>query len=152
SSAGAYGAYFFDDEGMLAAPTQIVEDGVFRRGITDMYSAQALGVARSANGRRQDFSRKVYARMSATFFAAGATPVDDLFAQVDRGVYLTKWSSGMEDPRGWGIQVPCHYGFEIKSGKLTGRAFAPVGISGYVTEVLRTVRAVGREWALDHGT
>jgi TldD protein len=152
SSAGAYGAYFFDDEGMLAAPTQIVEDGVFRRGITDLYSALAQGLARSANGRRQDFSRKVYARMSATFFAAGATPVDDMFAQVDRGVYLTKWSSGMEDPQGWGIQVTCHYGFEIKSGKLTGRAFAPVGISGYVPQVLQSVSAVGSDWALDGGT
>jgi TldD protein len=152
SSAGAYGAYFFDDEGMLATPTQIVEDGVFRRGITDLYSALAQGLARSANGRRQDFSRKVYARMSTTFFAAGATPVDDLFAQVDRGVYLTKWSSGMEDPQGWGIQVTCHYGFEIKSGKLTGRAFAPVGISGYVPEVLQSVSAVGSDWALDGGT
>jgi TldD protein len=148
---GAYGGYFFDDEGMLAAPTQIVENGVFRRGITDLYSALALGIPRSANGRRQDFSRKVYARMSNTFFAAGATPVSDLFAQVDHGVYLPKWSSGMEDPQGWGIQVTCHYGLEIKNGKLTGRIFAPVGISGYVPEVLQSVSAVGSDWGLDGG-
>jgi len=151
SAPGAYGAYFFDDEGMLAAPTQIVEHGVFRRGITDLYSAQALDVPRSANGRRQDWSRKAYARMSATFFAAGTTPVADLFAQVDRGVYLTKWSSGMEDPQGWGIQVTCHYGFEIKGGRLTGRTFAPVGISGYVPAVLQSISAVGDDWALDGG-
>jgi TldD protein len=148
---GAYGGYFFDDEGMLAAPTQIVERGIFRRGITDLYSAQALGVARSANGRRQDWSRKTYARMSATFFASGATPVADLFAQVDRGVYLTKWSSGMEDPQGWGIQVTCHYGFEIKHGRLTGRTFAPVGISGYVPAVLQSISAVGDDWSLEGG-
>jgi TldD protein len=151
SRPGAYGAYFFDDEGMLAAPTQIVERGVFRRGITDLYSALALGVARSANGRRQDFSRKVYARMSNTFFAAGATPVADMFAQVEHGVYLTKWSSGMEDPQGWGIQVTCHYGFEIRGGKLTGRIFAPVSISGSVPEVLQSVSAVGSDWALEGG-
>jgi TldD protein len=89
--------------------------------------------------------------MSATFFAAGTTPVDDLFAQVDRGVYLTKWSSGMEDPQGWGIQVICHYGFEIKNGRLTGRTFAPVGISGYVPTVLQSISAVGDDWALDGG-
>ena len=46
---------------MLAGPTQIVEDGVFRRGITDLYSATPLGIPRSANGRRQDFTRKAYA-------------------------------------------------------------------------------------------
>jgi TldD protein len=151
SSPGAYGGYFFDDEGMLAAPTQIVQQGIFRRGITDLYSAQALGVPRSANGRRQDWGRKTYARMSATFFATGTTAVADLFAQVDRGVYLTKWSSGMEDPQGWGIQVTCHYGFEIKGGRLTGRTFAPVGISGYVPAVLQSISAVGDDWSLDGG-
>ncbi|MBK9711781.1 MAG: TldD/PmbA family protein [Kouleothrix sp.] len=151
SSPGTYGAYFFDDEGMLAAPTQIVERGVFRRGITDLYSALALGIPRSANGRRQDFSRKVYARMSTTFFGAGETPVADLFAQVDRGIYLVKWSSGMEDPQGWGIQVTCHYGLEIKGGRLTGRMFAPIGISGYVPDVLQSISAVGDDWATDGG-
>jgi TldD protein len=151
SSPGAYGAYFFDDEGMLAAPSQIVEQGIFRRGITDLYSAQALDVPRSANGRRQDWSRKAYARMSATYFGRGSTPVADLFAQVDRGVYLTKWSSGMEDPQGWGIQVTCHYGFEIRGGRLTGRTFAPVGISGYVPAVLQSISAVGDDWSLEGG-
>jgi TldD protein len=148
---GGYGSYFFDDEGRLSTPTQMVENGVFRRGITDLYSATALNIPRSANGRRQDYSRKTYARMSNTFFAPGATPVADLFAQVEDGMYLEKWSSGMEDPQGWGIQVTCHYGREIKHGKLTGRMFAPIGISGYVPDVLQSIRAVGDAWHLDGG-
>ncbi len=148
---GAFGIYFFDDEGMIAAPTQIVENGVFHRGITDLYSAMALGIPRSANGRRQDFSRKAYARMSNTFFAAGTTPVADIFAQVDSGIYLERWSSGMEDPQGWGIQVTCHFGREIRNGRLTDRVYAPVGISGYVPDVLKSIRAVGDELVLDGG-
>src|SRR5579859_1140507 len=83
SVSGAFGSYFFDAEGVLSKPTQIVENGTFRRGITDMYSAHALNLQRTANGRRQDYSRKAYARMSNTFFAPGTTPVSDLFAQVD---------------------------------------------------------------------
>ena len=148
---GAHGSYFFDDEGMLAAPTQIVEQGVFRRGITDLYSAMALGIPPTANGRRQNFSRKAYARMSNTFFERGTTPVADLFAQVEHGVYLEKWSSGMEDPQGWGIQVTCHFGHEIRNGKVTERMFSPVGISGYVPEVLQSISAVGDDWELDGG-
>jgi TldD protein len=149
---GAYGSYFFDDEGMLAAPTQIVEHGIFRRGITDLYSASMLGLPRSANGRRQDYTRKAYARMTTTAFGRGATPVADLFAQVEDGIYLEKWSSGMEDPKGWGIQVTCHFGHEIKHGRVTERMVAPVGISGYVPDVLQSVTAVGDDWAADGGT
>jgi TldD protein len=67
---GGYAGYFFDDEGMLASPTQIVEKGIFRRGITDLYSSAAR-LSRSANGRRQDYTRKAYARMTNTFFGPG---------------------------------------------------------------------------------
>jgi len=147
----AFGSYFFDDEGMLTAPTQIVENGIFRRGITDLYSATMLGIPRSANGRRQDYSRKAYARMSTTAFARGATPVADLFAQVEDGIYLEKWSSGMEDPQGWGIQVTCHFGHEVKHGRVTGRMFAPVGITGYLPDVLASITAVGDDWDMDGG-
>ena len=148
---GAFGSYFFDDEGMLAAPTRIVESGVFRRGITDLYSATLLGIPRSANGRRQDYTRKAYARMTTTAFGRGATPLADLFAQVEHGVYLEKWSSGMEDPQGWGIQVTCHFGHEIRSGRVTGRMFAPVAISGYLPDVLQSITAVGDDWDVDGG-
>lgn len=152
SRPGEYGSYFFDDEGRMSSPTRIVEDGIFRRGITDLYSANALGLARSANGRRQDYSRKAYARMSSTYFDAGQTSLEDMLSQVEHGIYLDKWSSGMEDPQGWGIQVTCHYGHEIKGGRITGRMFAPIGISGYVPEVLGGITAVGNVLEMDAGS
>lgn len=151
SQPGSFGSYFFDDEGQMAAPTQIVEDGLFRRGITDRFSAIALNLSRSANGRRQDYRRKAYARMSNTFFGPGSSTLDEMIAQVDHGIYLDKWSSGMEDPQGWGIQVTCHYGHEIKDGKITERIFAPIGIAGYVPDVLQSVTAVSNVLKMEGG-
>ena len=152
SNRDGYGGYFFDDEGMLAAPTKIVDRGTFRQGITDLYSAQALGLPRTPNGRRQDFRRKAYPRMTTTFVGAGTTPVEDLFAQVEHGLYLQKWSSGMEDPQGWGIQVTCHYGREIRNGKVTDRVYSPIGMTGYVPDVLQGITAVGDDLEFDGGT
>ena len=77
--------------------------------------------------------------------------LDEMIAQVDNGIFLDKWSSGMEDPQGWGIQVTCHYGHEIKGGKITDRVFAPIGISGYVPDVLGSVSAVSNQFKLDPG-
>lgn len=152
SRMAGYGSYFFDDEGCMSAPTQIVENGIFRRGITDLYSANALGIPRSANGRRQDYSRKAYARMSNTYFGGGTSTLEEMIAQVDHGIYLDKWSSGMEDPQGWGIQVTCRFGHEIKNGKITDRMFAPIGISGYVPDVLQSITAVSKEVELEGGS
>ncbi len=51
----------------------------------------------------------------------------------------------------WGIQVTAHYGEEIVNGRLTGRLFAPVGISGYVPDLLQSINAVGDDFALEAG-
>jgi TldD protein len=152
SVAGAHGSYFFDDEGELARPTQILRDGVFVQPISDLASALLAPGVHTPNGRRQDFTRKVYARMSNTFFAAGDTPPADIIAGVERGVYLRECESGMEDPMGWGIQITAHYGEEIVNGRLTGRLFAPVAITGYVPDVLQSIRAIGNDFQLDPGT
>ncbi|HEX6123536.1 MAG TPA: TldD/PmbA family protein, partial [Ktedonobacterales bacterium] len=131
SQAGAFGSYFFDDEGELAHATQILRDGVLILPISDLASATFAAGAHTANGRRQDFTRKAYARMSNTFIGPGTTAPAEMLAQVERGIYVRAAESGIEDPMGWGVQVTAHYGEEIAHGRLTGRLFAPVGITGY---------------------
>jgi TldD protein len=148
---GGYGSYFFDDEGEQARPTQILRDGVFVSPISDLSSATFAPGARTPNGRRQDFTRKVYARMSNTFFGRGATPPAEIIAGIERGVYLRDAESGMEDPMGWGIQVTAHYAEEIRNGQCTGRLFAPVGVSGYVPDVLMSIAAIGDDFELSGG-
>ncbi len=149
----AIGSYYFDDEGELARPTQILKDGVFVRPISDFASATYTPGVHTANGRRQDFSRKVFARMSNTFFSSdptGPAPAE-LIAGVERGLYLRQAESGMEDPMGWGIQVTAHYGEEIVNGQLTGRLFAPIGVTGYVPDLLQSVDGVGSDFDLFAG-
>src|SRR5262249_54219056 len=130
----------------------ILRDGVFVSPISDLASATFTPGARTPNGRRQDFTRKVYARMSNTYFGRGTTPPADIIAGVERGVYLRQAESGMEDPMSWGIQVTAHYGEEIRNGRLTGKLFAPVGITGYVPDVLMSISAIGDDFELTGGT
>ncbi len=151
SFTGGFGSYFFDDEGETARPVQILRDGVFVSPISDLASATFAPGARTPNGRRQDFTRKTFARMTNTFFARGATPVSEMIAGVERGVYLRQAESGMEDPMGWGIQITARIGEEIRDGQLTGRLFTPVGVTGSVLDVLRSVSAVGSDFDLQGG-
>jgi TldD protein len=148
SVSGGNGSYFFDDEGELARPTQILRDGIFVRPISDFASATLAPGIHTPNGRRQDFTRKVYARMTNTFFASGNVAVADMLAGVENGVYLRAAESGMEDPMGWGIQMTVHYGEEIRNGERTGKLFAPVGITGYVPDVLSSISAIGDDFEL----
>jgi TldD protein len=148
---GAYGSYFIDDEGQPAARTEIIKNGILQRGLSDLYSATLLGIPRSANGRRESFARKAYARMSNTFFAAGESTREQVLGSLDSGLYLCHASSGMEDPKGWGIQVSAHYAREYRGGKPTGVVHAPIAITGYVPDLLRDVSMVGNDFELHPG-
>jgi TldD protein len=144
-----YGSYFVDDEGQLATQTAIIRDGVFQRGITDLYSATRLGIPRSANGRRESVQRKAYARMSNTFFATGESTLDELISGLDDGLLVCRALNGMEDPKGWGIQIWSNFAREIKNGRLTGTIYSPIALTGYVPDLLADVSGLSNtiEWA-----
>ncbi|HYN63223.1 MAG TPA: TldD/PmbA family protein, partial [Candidatus Limnocylindrales bacterium] len=149
---GAYGSYFVDDEGQLAAPTQIIRDGMLLGGLTDLYSATRLGIGRTANGRRESVQRKAYARMSNTFFTPGQHTPAELLSSLDDGLFLCQTENGMEDPKGWGIQIWAHFAREYRGGKPTGRLFSPIAITGYVPEVLADVSMVADDFQMDAGS
>lgn len=148
---GAYGSYFVDDEGEAASRTQIISDGVLRSGLTDLYSASRLSIPRTANGRRESVHRKAYARMSNTFFTPGGSTRDELLESLEDGVLLRQTLNGMEDPKGWGIQIWALFAVEYRHGKPTGRIFSPVAITGYVPDVLADVSMVSNDFELTGG-
>jgi len=150
---GAFGSYFFDDEGFIPSPTYIIENGVFKRPLNDFYSHLHFPkLPKTANGRRESITNKVYARMSNTFFAAGNLSLEELLETTDDGIYLEKGLFGMEDPKGWGVQVNAMLGKEIKNGKFTGICFSPITITGFVPELLKNITGISKEFALTPGS
>ncbi len=143
------GSYWFDDEGTLGGDTVIVDKGVMRAGISDLLSALALRTPPTGHGRRESFERKAYARMANTFFAAGPDRLEDMIASIRQGYLLEEFSSGMEDPRNWGLQGIVLYGREIVDGRLTGKLVSPVIMTGYVPDVLGSVSAATAEVRLE---
>ncbi len=138
--------YFFDDEGVLAHDTLIIKEGILQTGISDSLSALQLGTECTGNGRRQEPSHKAYTRMTNTFFEPGTDNVDEMIKSVKHGYMLFNTDNGMEDPKGWNIQCTAQYGKEIKNGKFTGKIVAPVVMSGYVPDLLKSISMVSEEW------
>ena len=140
---GQAATFYFDHEGKLAAETKIIEQGILQRPITDLHSALRCGLKRSANGRRESYSRKIYARMTNTYFGPGSSSFEEMLADIEFGYFLDHPSNGMEDPKGWGIQLEGLYAEEIRQGKLTGKVFSPVIVTGYVPDLLQSITMVG---------
>ncbi len=139
------GSYFFDDEGTLSSDTIIIENGILKNGISDLQSANRLKTIPTGNGRRESYERKAYTRMTNTYFEQGSDRLEDMIASIENGILLENAASGMEDPKNWGIQCMVNLGREIKNGKLTGKIFSPVCLSGYVPDLLTSISMISNE-------
>lgn len=137
--------FFFDDEGTLTGDTVVIDHGTLRRGFCDALSAARLGVEPTGNGRRESYERKVYTRMTNTFFEGGNATPEEMIASIKHGFLLQSPSSGMEDPKNWGIQCMVSIAREIVDGKLTGKIYSPIVLTGYVPDLLKSVSMMGSE-------
>ena len=84
--------------------------------------------------------------MTNTWFAPGTSSVEEMIKSIKHGYLLAETDNGMEDPKNWNIQCVCSYGREIKDGKFTGKIVAPVCMTGYVPDLLKSISMVSKEF------
>ncbi len=141
---GAWGSYFFDEEGWLSQEQVLLDKGKLLSPMTNLTSALRLNIPRTANGKRESWANGVYTRQTNTYFSPGTQSLDELMHQLRDGFLALQPAGGMEDPKGMGIQVGINYLQEVKDGKLTGRLFkGPAGgdiqMTGYTPDVLNSI-------------
>ncbi len=151
SAARQTATYFFDDEGTMAHNTVVIDKGILKQGISDLQSALVLGTEPTGNGRRESFKRKAYTRMTNTYFEGGTNTREEMIASISYGFLLENASSGMEDPKNWGIQCMVNIAREIRDGKLTGRICSPIVLTGYVPDLLKSISMMSEEVILGGG-
>ncbi|MBQ3079970.1 MAG: TldD/PmbA family protein [Clostridia bacterium] len=144
-------SFLFDDEGTLGQDTLVIKNGILISGYSDAVSAGRLGISPTGNGRRESFRRKAYTRMTNTFFEPGTSRFDEMIASVKYGFLLENPSSGMEDPKNWGIQCMVNIAREIKDGRLTGKICSPIVLTGYVPDLLKSISMMSSDFSLGGG-
>ncbi|MFC1691206.1 TldD/PmbA family protein [Nanoarchaeota archaeon] len=141
-----HGSFFFDDEGIITKPTYLIKKGIVGNPISDLYStrqlAKNLKIQRSGNARAESYDHKVYSRMSNTYFLEGKHKLKSMQKKVKDGMFLHNSGGGMEDPKGWGVQIQGVTAERIKNGRLTGEFFYEIGITGYLPNILGNIAAV----------
>jgi TldD protein len=119
--AGGLGSFGWDDEGVAASRTMLIEDGVLRATLSDRQSAARLGVASSGAARADGFARQPIVRMTNVSIEAaetGPSSLEELIADVDRGIYMETNRSWSIDDRRLHFQFGTEVGREIRDGRL----------------------------------
>lgn len=147
---GAHGSIPFDDEGTPSSKTQIIKDGVYTGYMHNLETASVMNVMPTGNGRAEDFGKRVWTRMTNTYFGPGDRTLDDMIADTKYGILCDKMVNGMEDPVAGGFEAKSLRGFLIENGKIT-KTLTSFTLTGRALEILQTTDAASKEMVVDGG-
>ena len=148
---GKHGEFYFDHEGNQARKTYLVKNGIINEPMAGLYSKTQLDLKNSSNSRFESFDHKNYNRMSNTYFEAGPDSFEEMLSSIEDGIYICGSAGGMEDPKGWGVQIQGCSGIEIKNGKLTENFFDGFAITGFLPDIMKNIQGVSKEFDIDGG-
>lgn len=144
---GALGTFGFDDEGVPAQRTVIVEHGIFKNYLTSRETAARLGESSNGTMRADGWSRIPLIRMTNINLEPGPWSLDDLIADTDRGVFLQTNRSWSIDDRRLNFQFGTEIGWEIRNGK-RGALLKNATYTGITPRFWGACDAVCREWTV----
>jgi len=148
---GALGSFGWDDEGVAAKRTPLIQAGVCRAALSDRESAAAIGLPDSGGCARADgFARQPIVRMTNVSIEPGsAGSLADLIADTDTGMYLEANRSWSIDDRRLQFQFATEVAREIRGGEL-GRLYRNPSYAGITPQFWASLDAVcsAPEWTL----
>ena len=141
----------YDDEGVPAQKTYMVEDGILRSYLHDRISASWYGVPSTGNGRRENFRYNPIPRMRATYMESGEADPQGIIADVKQGIYVDEFSNGQVKIGEGDFTFFVKSGFLIENGRLTAPV-KDINIIGNGPQALADIVAVGNDLKIDNGT
>ena len=140
----------FDGEGVAAYKKNVVENGVLNTLLYDLKTAKKAGKTTTANGQRGGYASQVSIAPYNFSISAGENSLDELFAAVGNGIYITELKglhAGADAVTGdFSIESA---GFKIENGK-KGQAVKTFTIAGNFFELLKSITMVADtiEWGI----
>lgn len=147
----AHGSIPFDAEGTPSSKTVIIKNGVYKGFMHSLETAGQFNTKPTGNARTQDYNRRVFVRMTNTFFEPRDRTLEEIVSATEEGLLAVKTISGMEDPVGGGFQARALKGYMIKNGQKKGLVRS-LTLTGKAIDILKTVDMVSKDFRLFGGS
>lgn len=148
---GKRGSFHFDDEGVPAQRTVLVEQGVLVGYMYDRLTAMKAKTRSTGNGRRASFRHKPIPRMTNTMICPGNHDPAEILRSVPRALLVKKMGGGQVNT------VNGDFVFEVTEGYLVehGEVGPPVRgatLIGNGPRILQTIDMIGSDLGFAIGT
>ena len=145
---GSRGSFGFDDEGMPAAPTVLVRQGVLVDYLYDRVSAFKEGRASNGHGRRQSFHCRPIPRMSNLYIAPGPDDPRAILQGLKAGLLVTRMGGGQVNTATGEFVFEVDEGYWVEDG-VARHLVRDANLMGVGCEALRAIDRVG--WDIGWG-
>jgi len=138
---GGLGSFGYDDEGVKAQRTDIIQQGRFVGYLTSRETAPLLKQRSNGTMRADGWNRIPLIRMTNINLAPGEVNLEDLIADTQQGLFLDTNKSWSIDDKRLNFQFAVEVAREIKNGKL-GQMYKNPIYTGITPEFWNTCDAV----------
>jgi TldD protein len=119
TSARGLGTFGYDDEGIAAQRTLLIDQGLFTGYLSSRETASLLDEPSGGTVRAESWNRLPLIRMTNINLEPGTSSLDEMIATTERGVYLETNRSWSIDDRRLNFQFGTQAGWEIRDGRRT---------------------------------
>jgi TldD protein len=147
--AGGLGTFGYDDEGVPAQRTMVVEEGRFRDFVSSRETAVVLGARSNGTMRADGWQNLPLIRMTNINLLPGEGTLAELIGDTKDGIFMSTNTSWSIDDKRVNFQFGCEVARRIKDGKLTEMYRNP-NYTGITTELWSSCDAVcgPEEWTV----
>ena len=145
------GSYSFDDEGVRAQRTVLVEQGVLKGYLYDRLTAMKDKTESTGNGRRESYHSRPIPRMSNTFILSGKTSPEEIVRSTPRGLFVKRMGGGQVNTVNGDFVFEVSEGYLIENGEI-GEAVRGATLTGNGPAILKTIDMVGNDLGFGIGT
>ena len=138
---GSIGSFAFDDDGVPAQRFHLVENGMFVGYLTGRDTAPAIGRESNGTVRAETASRIPIIRMTNINLEPGHTPLEEIIADTQRGIFVETNKSWSIDDLRLNFQFGCEVAYEIQNGRL-GRMLRNPLYTGNTPDFWRSCDAI----------
>jgi TldD protein len=114
---GGLGTFGWDDEGVAAQRTVLVDQGLFRGYMSSRETAAEHGWSSSGAMRAESWNRIPLIRMTNVNLEPGQSSLEEMIATTEHGVFLETNRSWSIDDRRLNFQFGTQNGWEIRDGR-----------------------------------
>ncbi|KAA3617677.1 MAG: TldD/PmbA family protein [Calditrichaeota bacterium] len=139
--------YKFDDDGVEAGKTVLVENGILKNYISDQYHEEVHNITSTGNGRRQSYKDLPLPRMTNTMVLKGTFSQQEILESVKKGLFVTDPGDGTVNTLTGDFTFANVEGFILENGKPT-KPFHGIEFSGNVKDTLNNIKMIGDDFRM----